>query len=139
MKKWIIALLLMLALCAPALASTLMESAVLQFEKITNDDFVVTCDYFEDGNVACMQMVYQLPYLDIRKLFQSSEEIKTGFQKMTSDIANSFYNAVSGINTQVSSVVCVISNDNIVLAEYINGQDVSWMKTNWDGLWHKLN
>ena len=133
--KRVLLLALMLVLCVPcAHASRLTESAILKFEDLADENFDIMCNYQEDGNVACMQMTYQRDYLEAYKLFHTDTGFKEAFDDVVAVFSSDFHIAATAFGDCSTSIVVVISSDNYPLAICVNGQNVDWMRTNWNGI-----
>lgn len=134
-KKALLLIMALMLLVPCAHAWSLLESMIREFEGIADKNFDIMCDYSEDGNVACMQLVYQHTFLDAYKLFHSPEiDLKGAFDELMLNFSTSFHDAATATGECSTSVVVAISTDNYPLAVYVNGQDLGWMCTNWDGI-----
>lgn len=134
MKKLIsVLVLLSLLSCLPASADIITRQVIKQYEELNDDNFTFMCNYDEAANVGCIQAVYQLPYLDIYKLFKSDAAVENGFKTMAAKIGENFHYSMNLSDLHPATVLTVISSDNVLLYLSVNGCEVNWMKTNWNG------
>ena len=131
--KRILLLVLALALLAPAASADFIIDRVLkEFEAVSDSNFQITCNYDASANVGCMQMVYQLPYRDIYQLF-TDDAVEDSFNDLMALSADRFHTSMNYSDLHPSTILTAVSNDSLLLCIYVNGVDVSWMKTNWNG------
>ncbi len=134
MKRALLLILVLMLLVPCGHASRLLKNMLLQFEDMSDENFDIMCDYREDGCVACMQMIYKQTYIDTFKKFQLPDsDFKSTFYEIIANAADSFHNIATSTGECNTSVVTVVSSDNCPFALYVNGQNLDWMNTNWDG------